>query len=175
MRYSLLLFLAIFLFLGSSCQKSGSGSGTVTIDNTLYGTTSYYALGFKFSTGKKVSTLSGNTDLTVAAGSLTSGGPVVAYLASNTFEPAFHLYGGYTNSAEAENSFNSLLSFDVSTWSDFGTPLTSNQVWIFRTDDGNYAKLLVTAVTLNSGIIPPFASCTFRWVYQPDGTTTFPE
>ena len=175
MRYFLLLFLTIFLFFGSSCKKSGSGSGVVTVDSKLYGTSSYYALGFKFSTGKKVSTLNGNPDLTVAAGSLTSGGSVVAYLASNTFDPAFYLYGEYANSADAENSFNSLLSFNVSTWSDFGTPLAPDQIWIFRTDDGNYAKLLVTAVTLNSGIIPPFASCTFRWVYQPDGTTTFSE
>jgi hypothetical protein len=173
MRNVTLIILSI-LFSLVSCKKETLTSGEVTIDNELYGSGPYYSLGFSFSMAKKISTLADRKpDITVEAGAVTEGGPVVAYLASNTYEPAFYLVGEYGTASEAKESFDSITSFGVSTWSDLGTPLAENQVWIFRTEDETYAKLLILSVSIDTSQDPDYASCTFRWDYQPDGSQTF--
>jgi hypothetical protein len=176
MKRLILIFFSIILFCGSCSKKNDPTSGEVTLDNKLYGSGPYYALGFKFSLAKKISTLATEgPDITVEAGTVETGGPVVAYLASNTYEPAFYLVGEYGTATEAAEAFETLYSFGISTWSDFGTPLAENQIWIFRTENETYAKILILSVSLNTTENPDYASCTFKWVYQPDGSTSFPK
>jgi hypothetical protein len=171
------LFVAALVALLSSCSKSDNPtSGTVYIDNKLYGSGPYYSLGFTFSGAKKVSTLANpGPDITVEAGSVTTGGNVVAFLSSNSFSPSFYLAGQYPTAELAGAAFKSLTSVGSGlSWSSFGTPLYKNQVWIFKTEDEKYAKLLIVSDSLNTSVNPPFASCSFKWSYQPDGSTTFP-
>jgi hypothetical protein len=177
MKHSILLLFSIVFLLVSCNKKDGSpGSGTVTIDNKLYGSGPYYSLGFSFAEATKVSTLAGTgPDITIDVGVVETDGDVVAFLASNTYNPSFFIYGEYANATDAATAFKSLTSFSNGTWSDFGTPLASNQVWIFRTEDDTYAKILILSVTLDTAQDPDYASCSFKWVYQPDGTKTFPE
>ncbi|HNX66615.1 MAG TPA: hypothetical protein PKH02_07005 [Bacteroidales bacterium] len=176
MKYLLLAFSFAVLFFTFSCSKSGTPtSGTVTLDNKLYGSAPYYSMGFTFSGAKKVSTLANPApDLTIEAGVLEGGVTVVPFLEANTLEPAFGLIGQYGSSEEAETAFNALVSVGSPAWIDLGAPLAANQLWVFRTGNDTYAKLLILSVSLNTGADPDFASCTFKWVYQPDGTATFP-
>jgi len=147
----------------------------MSLDNKLYGSAPYYSLGFTFSDAKKVSTLANpGPDITIEAGVLEGGVSVVPFLEANTLEPAFGFIGQYSTSAEAEAAFNTLVSAGSPTWIDMGAPLAANQVWVFRTGDDTYAKLLILSLSLNTGVNPYFASCTFKWVYQPDGSKTFP-
>ena len=65
----LLVIIFLHAFVLNSCQKTDTtpaGSGTVTIDNKTYQSTTYYIYGFSFSKAKKVSTLENpGPDITV--------------------------------------------------------------------------------------------------------------
>lgn len=172
-----ILYIAALFVLLCSCSKSDNlTSGAAYIDNKLYGSGPYYSLGFTFDGGKKVSTLANpGPDITIEAGSVAKSTTVVAFLSSNNFNPSFYLAGQYPTAELADAAFKSLTSVGTGlTWTDLGTPLNKNQVWIFKTEDEKYAKLLIVSDSLNTDLDPDFASCTFKWVFQPDGSTTFP-
>jgi hypothetical protein len=164
------------IFILSGCDgKEGTTSGTVTLDNELYGSGPYYALGFSFEQGKAVSTLSApEPDITIQAGAITQGGQVEPFMSANTYEPAFALAGEYGSENAATDAFTNLKSVGSVSYIAMGAPLKANQVWVIRTETKKYAKIRTIEVTLNTNVQPPFASCKFEWVYQPDGSATFP-
>ncbi len=169
------IILILLLLLPGCGEKDPSFSGTVTINNELSESIPYYSLGFSFSKGTKVSTIdTPEPDVTVEAGVLEGGVAVEAFLSANTLDPSFALYGTYGSVNEAKNAFNGLASFGILTYQYFGSPLAVNQIWVVRTRDGNYAKIRIIETELDTDQDPDFASCTFEWVYQPEGTKTFP-
>jgi hypothetical protein len=175
MRYKLIPVIAVMLVLSGCDGKDGTTSGTVTLDNALYGSGPYYALGFSFEKGKTVSTLSTpEPDITIQAGALTQGGPVVPFMIANTFEPAFALAGEYSSENTALDAFRNLKSVGSVSYIEMGAPLKANQVWVIRTEGKKYAKIRTIEVTIDAQASPPYALCRFEWVYQPDGSATFP-
>jgi hypothetical protein len=175
MRAWLIPVLAVMLLLTGCDRKEGPSSGTVTLDNELYGSGPYYALGFSFEQGKTVSTLSTpEPDITIQAGSLSQGNPVEPFISTNTFEPSFALTGEYVSESTARDAFNNLKSVGTVSYIEIGAPLKANQVWVIKTESKKYAKIRTIEVILDTQASPPFASCKFEWVYQPDGSTTFP-
>lgn len=169
------ILVLLLLLAGCRGQRDKPRSGTALINNELFGSGPYYSFGFSFDLADKVSTL-GNPgpDFSVEAGVIPGGSVVVPFLSANTLEPSFGLYGEYGSENEAVTIFNGLTSFGTLTWQDMGAPLRSNQVWIIRTGAGNFAKIRTIEVLLDEGATPPFSSCKFQWVYQPDGTSIFP-
>lgn len=168
-----LTVMLLFTGCGGDDQQN---SGTITLTSELYDTDSYYyALGLSFDEGKEVPTLPDQyrADITVQAGPVTGGGPAVAYLSANTLNPPFALAGEYASEGDARNAFNELKSPGTLSWIDLAAPLKANQVWVVRTRDYKYAKLRIISVTLTA-TPGPLATCRFEWVYQPDGTATFP-
>lgn len=174
------ILIAAFLFFTLlSCKKDADIplSGTVTIDNTLFGTGPYYANGFSFSKAAKVSSLSDpGPDITLVATLKIDGTIDQVSIQSENFKSSFYMYGQYTDSQSAVMAFNSLLSATVSEgqWDDWAIPVEDDQVWIFRTLDEKYVKFRIISVTAEQRDGKPFAECTLEWVYQPDGTLTFP-
>ena len=169
-----LSILLIFCFLAFSCEKSEETpiSGEVTIDNTVHTSDSYYYLGFNFSLAAKVSTLADpDPDITVG---VKDNAPCFE---ANAYKPPFSFRAGYESQSEALTVFDALRSFDnlSLTWSDFGYPLAENQIWILRDGDGHFAKILITDIMIDYESMPVSVTCTFKWVYQPDGSTTFTE
>lgn len=175
MKLQIIPALAVMLILSGCDGNDGTTSGTVTLDNELYGSGPYYALGFSFEKGKTVSTLSTpEPDITIQAGSLTQGGPVEPFMSANTFEPAFALEGEYSSETTARDAFNNLKSVGSVSYIEIGAPLKANQVWVIRTEGKKYAKIRTIEVTIDTQSSPPYALCRFEWVYQPDGSATFP-
>jgi hypothetical protein len=175
MKARLIPALAIMLVLSGCDGKEGATSGTVTLDNELYGSGPYYALGFSFERGKAVSTLSTpEPDITIQAGALTQGGPVEPFMSANTFEPAFAMAAEYSSESAARDAFNNLKSVGSVSYIEIGAPLKANQVWVIRTEGKKYAKIRTLEVIIDTQASPPLASCRFEWVYQPDGSATFP-
>lgn len=171
-----IIFISLFLLYAfSGCKKdeeSGKLSGTVTINNDLGGDqfTGYYALGFSFVLGKKVSTLeSPPPDIIIDNGSTFEN----LIFMNNNNNPSFHKFGDYPDAAKAEQAYKSLTSATVSQWSGIGEQVKPNQIWLYRTDNKRYAKLRVIS-TQARDLDRDFAECTFEWDYQPDGTLTFP-
>lgn len=175
MKRGLISAFAVLFLLAGCNRNEVPSSGTVTLNNELYGSGPYYALGFSFVQGKTISTLSiPEPDITIQAGSLSQGSPVEPFISANTFEPSFALRGEYGSESAAIDAFKNLKSIGSVSYIEVGAPLKANQVWIIRTEAKKYAKIRTMEVTLNTGVQPPSASCKFEWVYQPDGSTTFP-
>jgi len=168
------ILLLPLLFTGcNDPDKPGNikTSGTETIDNSLYGTGPYYAIGFNFAKAEKVSSLSTpKPDLILESG----GTPDIFILQTGTGLNGFYLKGEYSNEVAAIQAFNNLTTFSVNTWEPWANPAKPNQVWIYRSADEHYAKIRIIS-TLFQDLDPrDYAECTFEWVYQPDGTLTFP-
>lgn len=174
MKKSFLIIL-IFLSILSGCKKveTPRTSGTDTIDNTLYGTGPYYANGFSFSTAKKVSSLNDpGSDILMY---VNIDNPVHRLtLQANNLKPSFYLVGEYQDDVTASSEFNNLKTVAVSQWLDMADPIAANQVWIYRTGRDQYAKFRIISIINEVRNSLPFGECTFEWLYQPDGSTTFP-
>jgi len=171
-------FIALFCSVLLACSRNDVTplSGEVTISNEVFLSDTYYSYGFNFALASKVTTMNDpRPDITVEYGLPEGETQETGYFAANTYQPSFNLYGEYSTLQEALTAFNSLRSFGTRVWSDSGIPLAGNQVWLIRTGSGTYAKIIITTLTTDTGTSPAFIECTFRWVYQPDGTETFNE
>jgi hypothetical protein len=168
-----LFFILALVFLVSGCHRNNTvkTSGTVTIDNTLYGTTVYYALGFTFSLDEKVSTLRNPGPDITADNDGTIGN---VRLLTNNFSDSFYKAGAYSSASEAETAFRNLTAPVVSQWAGWADSVKPNQIWVFKTGDEFYAKMRIVSVDSRAKDSRNFAGCTFDWVYQPDGSLTFP-
>jgi len=169
-----LILILLILFLYTGCRKTEklpATSGTETIDNILDETSPYFATGFNFSTAKKTTSLSTpKPDIVLELG----GNINIFIFQTNAGLNGFFLEGEYTDAVSAELAFNGLTEPIVSDWAEWANPVKPNQVWIYRSADEHYAKLRV--ITTFSEVRDPrnYGSCTFEWVYQPDGSLTFP-
>jgi len=164
----------IILLAGSilcSCKKdeTPSVSGTVTIDNKIYQSTTYYAYGFSFSKAKKVSTLDTpgpDVTLFIIADRLT-------FQVSN-LNPSFYKLGDYPDAQSASAAFDNLTTVGNYQWAEMADPILANQVWVYRSGTETYAKIRIISTVNEPRDGLPYGECTFEWVYQPDGSKTFP-
>ena len=173
MRQICITILAFTCLLGG-CKKDNSPrlSGSDTINNTLSKDPPYYVMGFSFPAAKKISTL--NSPLDVFTINAYPGNFDKTYFDAQNFENAFARYGTYADGAAAELAFNNLTSFNVTLWKATGDSVKNNQIWLFKTSNGTFAKFLITGSVGEIRNSRAYVECTFEWVYQPDGTTTFP-
>lgn len=176
MKHWLIPALTVMLLFTGCGGDEQKNSGTITLTSELYEADSYYyALGLSFDEAGAVPTLPDQyrADITVQAGPVTSGGPVVPFMSANTLNPPFALVGEYASEGEARNAFDGLKSIGTVSWIDLAAPLKANQVWVVRTRDNKYARLRIISVSITT--TPALlATCRFEWGYQPDGTATFP-
>jgi len=169
--------LALMLLLAGCGGDKQKTSGTIILSSELYDSGSYYyAMGLSFDEAGEVPTLPDQyrADITLQVGPITSGGPLMAYLSANTLESPFARVSLHITAAEAEKAFKELTSVGYYTWIDIAAPLTANQVWVVKTRDAKYAKMRIISVNINSSVNPAVATCTLEWVWQPDGSTSFP-
>ncbi len=173
----ILLFLVVTL---TSCKKEDKPvySGIITIDNVLNGTGPYYAMGFSVPTGTLVSTLNNPLDLiTILVDFDTAYVVRKLYFSTSNFKNSFALYGTYGSEADAKQAFDDLTSFTIPSLSELADDVKPHQLWLYKTSSGKYAKIRIisTFTEKRDNNNFPYAECTFEWVYQPDGSTTFPE
>ena len=158
----------------TGCQKDDTPplSGTATIDNTLYGIGPYYAFGFSFVLAEKVSTLDNPApDITIDNDDV----PGNLMFEANNRSNSFFLVGEYLP-AEALQTFNSLTTISIlgHQWQGIGHLVRPNQVWIYRSGTEHYTKIRIISTKSESQSPRDYAECTFDWMYQPDGSLTFP-
>jgi hypothetical protein len=167
------LILIIILSLLPSCRKDdvAKTSGTATInnklvfDNTLQ---TYIGYGFLFSKAKLVSNQNyPKPDITIF-----SDGSSLSF--QTEINNSFCKIGDFADAATASAVFDNLTSPTVSTWAGMATLVNSNQIWIYKSGDDHYAKIRVISIISEVRDTRDYAECIFEWVYQPDGTLTFP-
>lgn len=165
----------IFALLLSSCKKKTDPdiSGTITINNELtldQELQTYVNYGFLFSQGKLVSNVgTPKPDITV-----DNDGTLDNLILQAKINSRFSKYGEYANAALAGQAFNNLTSVNVQQWEDWAFAIKPNQVWVFGTSDDHYAKIRINSTISETRGTRNYAECTFEWVYQPDGSLTFP-
>ena len=181
MKRILLLHLSLIILLLASCRKNSSDqySGTVTINNKLNNPQSApFIYGFSVPQGKLVSTLSDplNVITVMADGDTASHVINQVFLSSTGYASSFFRFGQYGSAAAADEAFAGLKSFDTDTWVETADSVAANQIWLYRTADEKYAKIQITGVSssIRTDMAYPYGECTFKWVYQPDGTRIFP-
>jgi hypothetical protein len=173
-----ILFLVISVII-TGCRKEDKPvySGTMTIDNELFGNP-YYAYGLSVPTGKKVSTLESPLDVMTVNEDhdISYNLRKIFFSSSNLFKNAFYRFGTYPNGTSAQQAFDALLSFSTPIWSEMGDSVKANQIWLFRTNEDKFAKIRVISTFTEKRVTManPYVECTFQWVFQPDGTQTFP-
>lgn len=174
MKKSFLIIL-IFLSIFSGCKKTETPrtSGTDTIDNTLYGSGPYYENGFSFSQAKKVSSLDDPGPDILIYVNIDNSIPRLT-LQANNLKPSFYLAGQYNDDATASSGFINLKTVAVSQWLDMADPIAANQVWIYRTGRDQYVKFRIISIINEVRNNLPYGECTFEWLFQPDGSLTFP-
>jgi hypothetical protein len=170
----------LFVLLVTSAILSGCTkveptrtSGIDIIDNTTYQSTTYFVYGFSFSQAKLISTYPNpGPDITVYVN--IDSLPHRLLLQANNLKPSFYKVGNFADENAAKSAFNNLKTIGVFQWAEMADSISENQVWVYRTGNDHYAKIrIIKTVNDIRGIIP-YGECTFEWVYQPDGSSTFP-
>ena len=167
---ALILLVALFSLISCGKDDNPPTSGTITIDNTTFLSQTYFVYGFLFSEAKLVSTLGKPApDITIDSDGAN------LFFQANNLKDSFYKAGEYNDALSAETAFDNLTSLNVTLWAGLATPVIANQIWIYRSGTEHYAKIRIISTVSEIRSDRPYAECTFQWVYQPDGTLTFPE
>ena len=178
-KYLLSAFPVLLISL-SGCKKDKGPpiTGEVTINSTLYGEGPYYALGYSFSQGELVKTNAApGPDIAVLPQANADKTAVEwVILNTNNMNNSFSLTASFDNVADAGNFFSHYQTVNDSTvYTGLAKDIQPNQIWTFRTYENKYVKLLILKVVTRIDNHTPYAETTFRYVYQPNGSRTFPE
>ena len=131
----------------------------------------YYVFGFTFSLAEKVSTLTDpGPDITIG----NDGTLYNLIFQTNNQNNSFYKVGEYSTEAAAQQAFNNLTSASVPQFIAIADSIRINQVWIYQSKSGHYAKIRIIDTVSKVGDPIDYSECTFQWVYQPDGSLTFP-
>jgi len=159
-----------------SCKKDDfpTASGTIKINN--HGDynkeiQTYFVYGFLFSKAKLVSTLdTPPPDITIDNDGTLSN----LILQANNYKNSFYKVGEFTDAISAEQAFKNLTSLTVPQWVVWADSIEPNQIWLYRSGTDHYTKIRIVNTVSKDSIPKGYAECTFQWVYQPDGSLTFP-
>jgi len=170
----LIILLIVILFSGCEKKDKDKYYGIDTIDNTLYGSQFYYALGFSFETGSERSTIeSPPPDITIHVGTDIHGNITSKYANTPNLIESFALAASLDTPEEAKESFNNLRDPGSPVWSLSAAELEENQVWLFKTSEGNLVKFRVIELNTDNSINPPKVEMKFEWRLQPGGSSIF--
>ena len=174
MKKGIFIILTIFSVLSGCTKKETTRtSGTDSIDNIVYFSTTYYSYGFSFSGAKLVSTnLNPGPDITIYV-NIDNATPRLT-LQSNNLKPSFYKVGDFPDVSSAQSAFDNLKTVSVSQWQDMADPINANQVWIYKSGTEHYSKIRIVSTVNETRQGVAYGECSFQWVYQPDGSLTFP-
>lgn len=174
MKRQVTIFLALIsIFTGCTKKESTRTSGIDTIDNTTYYSASYYQYGFYFPGAKLVATsTTPGPDIVLFVNIENPDSPHLT-LQSDNLKPSFYKVGDYADEPTAQSAFDNLKTVAVTQWQDMADPINPHQVWIYRSGADNYTKIRIVSTVNETRQSVVYGECTFQWVYQSDGSTTF--
>jgi len=158
----------------TSCDKNKEPDveGTATIDNELtfdQQLNTYINYGFIFSEARLVSNVgTPKPDIIIFRD-----GSDISFEANN-LRSSFFKYGEYADEQAAKNAFINLTAATINTWEESANQLKQNQIWIYRSNSEKYAKIRIVSIFTEIRDTFEYVRCSFEWVYQPDGSLTFP-
>ncbi|RLD36677.1 MAG: hypothetical protein DRI73_00225 [Bacteroidetes bacterium] len=174
-----ILILAAIIINGCNKNDNDKTSGENSLNSELILSGQTYSIqGFSFESGSVIlynpASSTSIPDIFALPDTDPQNNEVTAYLdTENPFE-SFALAGTFPTSGEALDFYNNYKEVKVSTYVSFAKPVLENQVWVFKTRNNKYAKMLIMKVNTSIKNQEPYAEVTFKWAYQPDGSTIFP-
>lgn len=168
--------ILLLILIASACSKKDLNpySGVDIIDNKLYGTQSYYALGFSFELGELTSTLEVPApDITIHVSTDVAGNITGKYINTPNLIESFALAGSFNSLTEADDFFHAFTEVGNRSWTLNAQNVEEHDVWLFLTSKGNYVKFRIVELITDNSAHPPFVQMRFEWRIQPDGSTTF--
>jgi hypothetical protein len=170
------LFLVVALLTGCKKDKGPKLFGIDSIDNVLYGSQVYYAMGFSFELGDITSTLElPPPDITIHVHKDIDGNIAGKYFNTPQLVESFAFAGEYAGASEAKTAFDQLLEVGTRNWQLSAMDVEENQVWLFLTSEGNNVKFRIMEIITDNSQNPPYIQVKFEWRIQPDGSTSFSE
>lgn len=167
------ILVIILVLSGCTKKESTRTSGTDTIDNITYFSTTYYTYGFSFSNAKLVTTtVNPGPDIAVYV-NVDNGTPRLT-LQTNNLQPSFYKVGDYPDATSAQSAFDNLKTVNVAQWKDMADPILGNQVWIYKSGTSTYTKFRIITTVNEKRQSIDYGEVTFQWIYQSDGSLTFP-
>ncbi len=171
-----------FLMLVPGCDEDDpprtTGEVTITSELILEGDT-YTFNGFSFESGKVVycnpQSCKNPPDLIIIPDN--SGEELSAYLeVLNNVQNKLLLalageFSDWTSTVDFFDNYKQIA--DSLTYSYWAKPVLEHQIWIVKTLGGKYGKIAVKDVTTYLNGTTPYAEITFKWAYQPNGSTLF--
>jgi hypothetical protein len=88
--------------------------------------------------------------------------------------PSFYKAGEFADETAAKSAFDNFKTVSVSQWLDIADPVLPNQVWIYKSGTEHYAKIRIISTINETRQTVPYGEISFQWVYQTDGSSTFP-
>ena len=175
MKKMVFIFLSLFSILTGCTKKEPTRtSGIDTIDNTTHFATTYFQYGFSFAGANLVATYPGpGPDITLVVNFNDAGTPRLT-LQSENMLASFYKAGEFADETAAKSAFDNLKTVSISQWLDTADPVMPNQVWIYRSGTEHYTKFRIISSINETRQTVPYGEITFQWVYQPDGSSTFP-
>ena len=170
-----IVFISVVFLILTGCTKKEPTrtSGIDTIDNITYVSSTYYNYGFSFSGAKLISTeTTPKPDITLFVNN-ESVTPRLT-LQSDNLNPSFYKVGDFADVTAAQSAFDNLKTVAVTQWQEMADPVNDNQVWIYRSGAETYTKIRIVSTVNEKRTGIDYGECTFQWVYQPDGSLTFP-
>ena len=175
-KIALLLILPLFI-LGCDKKNKTKTSGEVSLNSELILVGETYSVpGFSFESAsvELYNPAGGTTIPDIFALPEVQNNVYSAYFDTQNTYPSFALVGVFDSSTEAQDFYTNYKQVDVNNYTGLAKPVLKNQVWVFKTRNDNYAKLLILKVDAYLKDTEAFAEVTFKWVYQPDASTVLP-
>jgi hypothetical protein len=181
MKIIVILFLSILFF---SCSDDLINpeviptSGEITINSDIINSK---ISGFNFELAKIITypnTRSIKPDILVLVQQNENGNLLGVFFGTPELFPSFKLLSEYSNIDSANIFFDNYNEVIDTTFNDLAIPVRNNQIWIVKTINNKYGKILIKNTTYyekySEGYAPtPYGEATIEWSYQPNGTRVF--
>ena len=182
-RWFVYLALSALLLAGTACEKwfGPDKKGEITLSSETFGD-SYYLFGYSYDKGdfyKYPFQGEVEPDIINEGERQLVGGEVVVLPSLNTpgRVNGFALVGEFSNLEDARTFFDDYKKVDGDLAFVIVTQVVElYQVWVQKTGDGKYVKLLVKDVeNLENENGVPYNKVVLKFVYQSDGSASFPD
>jgi len=166
------LLTLVFFSLMACDHSGGTYSDEILLSSELFGSATYYVRGYLFEEGEFINYpgTDGTPDILAENFRQADGSIVAAGFSSPGNSAAFLLKGTYNSESEATDVYTALTVADtVSTYQEITDTLRINQVWLFRTVNGHYAKMQIKDIAKVTGSNQTVHfEIQFQYRYQPE-------
>jgi hypothetical protein len=171
-RIFVIIILSTLLLAGCRKEDTPRTSGTDTIDTEIYHKTIYYAYGFSFAkAGKAATTETPLPDFVLYVNTDTQTPRLT--LETHNLKDSFSKVGDYPNATLAISAFKNFTTVVSVQWVEIADSVNANQIWLYRTNDDQYAKIRIVTIVNETRNSLPYGQITFEWFFQPDGSSVF--